>query len=620
MGFDARIIDDVNLAKLKALGNAHVLSIVTEYAHLMQPDKITVITDEQNDIAYVQRKAIETGEERPLRLEGHSIHFDGYSDQGRDKVHTRVLVQNGNKISPHINTLNRDLGLAELGELMQGIMTGKEMLVRFFCLGPLNSRFSIPALQITDSFYVAHSEDLLYRPGYSQFCHLQGEADFFCFIHSAGQLDANDCSRNIHQRRVYIDLADNRVFSINNQYAGNSLGLKKLALRLAIYKANREHWLAEHMFIMGIRPTGKERVSYFTGAYPSACGKTSTAMLPGQTIVGDDIAYLKVWDDGSCHAVNIEHGIFGIITGVNSKDDPLIYKCLTTPREMIFSNVLIHEDQPYWLEMGREIPETGFNHHGSWKNGDLDPDGKPIPAAHKNARYTIRIHELENVDEQTENPDGVRIDGIIYGGRDSDTNVPVAESLSWNHGVFIGAALESETTAATLGQEGQRVHSPMANLDFVAIPLGKYIRNHIEFGTRLSRLPRIFSTNYFLKDDDDRYLNGKLDKKVWLLWAEGRIHGEYDAIETPIGFLPQYADLQRLFRELLAKNYSEEDYLKQFSIRVEKLLSKLDRIVAAFRGEDMPVEFSRELRNQRRRLQKCRLKFKQDIIPPSAFH
>ncbi|MBK5134242.1 phosphoenolpyruvate carboxykinase (GTP), partial [Candidatus Bathyarchaeota archaeon] len=183
-----------------------------------------------------------------------------------------------------------------------------------------------------DSFYVAHSEDILYRKGYEEFRDLNGSKEFFHFIHSAGELIGNPpVTKNIEKRRIFVDLQESRVLSVNNQYAGNSLGLKKLALRLAINKANNEDWLTEHYFILGVRPKNKNRVTYFTGAFPSACGKTSTAMLPGQLIVGDDIAYLRAWDDGFAHAVNIEKGIFGIIKDVNAKNDPVIYEALTTP-------------------------------------------------------------------------------------------------------------------------------------------------------------------------------------------------------------------------------------------------------------------------------------------------
>ncbi len=448
------VLDETSLKKLEELDNIYVMAIVENYVTLLNPDKVTVITDSKEDIEYVKNLAIKNGEEKKLAMAGHTIHYDGYYDQARDKSNTKVLITPDMAMSKVINTIGRDEGLKEILKIMDGVMKGKEALVRFFCLGPLNSKFAICALQITDSSYVGHSEDILYRSGYKQFKNLKGSNDFFYFIHSAGQLDKNNNSKDIDKRRIYIDLLENRVLTVNNQYGGNSLGLKKLALRLAIYKANKEDWLAEHMFIMGIKPDKKNRITYFTGAFPSACGKTSTAMVSGQTIVGDDNAYIKMNEEGIAYTVNIEQGIFGIITDVNPEDDPVIYEVLNTPRELIFSNILVTEDTPFWLNMGKELPDKGVNLSGKWKLGNKDKEGKDIAHAHKNARYTVRIQELENADPKLNDPDGVPISGIIYGSRDSDTSVPVYQSLGWIHGVFIGASIESETTSATLGQEG----------------------------------------------------------------------------------------------------------------------------------------------------------------------
>ena len=619
MNIDPSILNKENLEKLTRLKNIHAEKIVEEFINLCKPEKVTVITDAQEDIDYVRELAIKSGEESRLSMEGHTIHFDGYHDQARDKDNTRILVTPDMKTSEVINTKDRDEGLKEVYEIMDGSMKGKEALVRFFCLGPLNSRFSISALQITDSSYVAHSEDLLYRTGYEQFKKLKGSDDFFCFIHSAGELDVRGNTVNIDKRRIYIDVLGNRVLTVNNQYAGNSLGLKKLALRLAIFKANNEDWLTEHMFIMGTRPEGRDRITYFTGAFPSACGKTSTAMIPGQLIVGDDIAYLRTGDDGRAYTVNIEHGIFGIIEDVNPVDDPVIYKTLTTPRELIFSNILINDSNPYWLGMGRELPDEGDNYWGEWEKGDRDSSGKEILPAHKNARYTVRISELENADPRLNDPDGVPISGIIYGGRDSDTSVPVYQSFDWDHGVFVGATIESETTAATLGAAGVRKLSPMANLDFLVVPLGKYFTNHLKFGRSLAETPRVFATNYFLREND-RFLNEKVDKKVWIMWMEGRVHNEYDAIRTPIGLIPKHEDLQNLFRSIFNRDYSYSDYERQFSIRTGHFLEKLERVEKIYRKEqDMPDEFWQCHKMLKENLLAARDRAGVEIIPPSFF-
>ncbi len=618
------VIDKNNFDKLIALNNSHVIKVVDEFVTICKPSKVTVITDSKEDIDYVRNRAVKLSEEARLNLKGHTIHYDGFftmnnHDQARDKENTQVLVPKGQKDSyPWINTMEREKGLMEIMGIMDGCMEGHECVIRFFCLGPKNSKFSILALQLTDSFYVAHSEDLLYRAGYEEFKILNGSDAFFYFIHSSGELTGEPpVTKNLDKRRIYIDLKEGRVLSVNNQYAGNSLGLKKLALRLAIYKANNENWLTEHYFIMGVHPKGKSRTSYFCGAFPSACGKTSTAMLPGQTIVGDDIAYLRVWEDGYVHSVNIERGIFGIIKDVNAKDDPVIFDALTTPRETIFSNVLIKDGTPYWIGDGRTTPDEGFNFSGNWNKGKKDINGKEIPLAHPNARYTIRIEELNNVDPNLHNPDGVPVHGILYGGRDSDTMPPVIESLDWEHGVFLGASIESETTSATLGAEGVRQANPMANLDFLVLSLGKYLKNHQKFGNQLDHCPKVFATNYFLKNKEGKYLNGILDKLCWVIWAEGRVHNDYEAIKTPIGYIPIYLDLKTLFKQYLQKEYTEEDYNKQFSIRPNKLLDKLDRIETMYKKEkDVPKFFWNLLENLRINLRNLLKEYPMEEISP----
>ena len=609
-------MDKINQEKLENLNNKHIIAKIEEAIELCKPAKVTVITDSKEDINYVRELALAIGEEAKLKMEGHTIHFDGYYDQARDKKHTKYLLSQDVNWGIEVNSIEKNRGLKEIYSFLDGSMAGKEMLVRFFSLGPTNSLFSLKALQITDSAYVAHSEDLLYRQGYEEFKKLNGSPDFFFFLHSAGRLEKG-VSVDIDKRRIYIDLEENRVYSVNNQYAGNSLGLKKLAFRLAINKAQNEGWLAEHMFVMGVHGP-KNRVTYFTGAFPSACGKTSTAMIPGQSVVGDDIAYLKKIN-GAVRAVNVENGIFGIIRDVNPQDDPLIYQALITPRELIFSNVLINDGIPYWLGMGKDTPDKGINHSGEWFKGKKDKEGNLIDCSHKNARYTIRLNALENIDPKANDPAGVPVQAIIYGGRDSDTTMPVVESLNWQHGVFLGATIESETTSATIGAQGVRKHNPMANLDFVSVPFKTYIENHLKFADGLKDVPKIYATNYFLKDESGNYLNSKLDKKVWVLWAEGRVHHEFEALETPVGRIPKYEDLKTLFVRELNKDYTEAEYLQQFSLRVAKYLEKMERMSRIFEDIEMPVAFTEELKAQTERLKLAKTKYGEDIISPFQF-
>jgi phosphoenolpyruvate carboxykinase (GTP) len=422
------------------------------------------------------------------------------------------------------------------------------------------------------------------------------------------------------KKRIYIDHMDNTIYSVNTQYAGNSVGFKKLAFRLAIRKADREGWLAEHMMIMGVHGPGG-RKTYFSGAFPSACGKTSTAMLPGETILGDDIAYVR--DIGSvARAVNVESGIFGIIQDVTPIDDALIYKVLTSPGEITFSNVLVKDGKPYWLGMGSELPKDGINFSGEWYEGKKDEHGNNIPLAHKNARYAVALKALENCDPELDNPMGVELRGIMYGGRDAKAYVPVQQSFSWEHGIIAyGASLETETTYATIGQEGVPEINMMSIQDFISIPLGQNVCNNLEFGKKLKKAPLVFGVNYFLRDKGNgKFLNAPQDKHVWIKWMELRVHGEAGAIRSPTGYLPKYADLRKLFDRTLNKDYAEEDYIKQFTIRVPENLAKIERVQRLYQENvsDTPSELFEILDQQRRRLVEAKERFG-DYISPESF-
>ncbi len=572
--------------KLRRIGNPKVHEFIARSCEICNPDRIFICSDSAEDIAYVRRQAVESGEEKPLAISGHTYHFDGPQDQGRDRKATKYLVPQGDDLSKALNQIEREQGLTEVKDLLKESMNGRTMIVRFLSLGPAGSVFSVPCVQCTDSWYVAHSEDLLYRPAYNMFTQQKETSDLFCILHSAGEMDQNMISSAPQKRRIYIDHTHNMIYSVNTQYAGNTVGLKKLALRLTIRKADREGWLAEHMLLMGVHgPTGRK--TYLAGAFPSACGKTSTAMLPGETILGDDIAYFRNIE-GQAKAVNAEAGIFGIIQNVNPDDDPAIYKVLTTPGEVIFSNILVHDGKPYWLGMRGEIPKQGVSFSGDWHEGKTDSEGKAIPHAHKNARYAVTLQALDNADPELNNPEGVKLSGVMYGGRDGKSYVPVQQSFSWEHGIIAyGAALETETTFATIGKEGVPEINLMSIQDFVSISLGKYVQNNLEFGRRLKQAPVVFGVNYFLRDTEGKFLNAVRDKHVWVKWMELRIHNDVRALKAPAGLIPVYEDLKKLFKETLDKEYSKEDYVKQFTIRVPENLAKLDR-VEKFHKENVP--------------------------------
>lgn len=603
--------------KIAAIPNPALHEFVARFLDLCDPARVFVSADTPEDSQYIRNTAVRNGVETRLAIEGHTLHFDNSADQGRDKKNTGILVPEGVDLGEGIETKPRNAALEDIRSILRGIMGGKEAFVCFFCLGPAGSKFAIPCVQITDSSYVAHSEAILYRPGYREFIREREKARFFRFVHSQGAVDERMTCRDLDRRRIYIDVEDDTVYSVNTQYGGNTIGLKKLAMRLAIRRGAREGWLTEHMLVMGVHGPGG-RKTYFLGAFPSLCGKTSTAMLEGETIVGDDIAYIRR-EGGEVRAVNVEKGMFGIIQGVNSDDDPSQWKALHSPGEVIFSNVLATPGGGvYWIGKDGPVPAAGTNHLGEWHPGKKDAAGKGIPPSHPNARFTLALESLENVDPALHGAEGVPVGAIVYGGRDSDTSVPVEEAFDWAHGIVTkGAALESETTAATLGKEGVREFNPMSNLDFLSIPIGRYVQANLDFSRGLKRVPRIFAVNYFIRGRDGKFLNKKTDKRVWYKWMELRVHGDVETLRAPTGLIPKYGDLKRLFREILGEEYSEDAYREQFAVRVPENLAKIARIEKIYRErvKDAPPVLFEVLEAQKRRLEEARAKLGDHIAP-----
>ena len=245
----------VNFEKVVKLENNYIYNLITKFVKLLNPKSIFICNDSVSDFNYIRKKAVEDGEERKLSIEGHTVHFDGYYDQARDKERTKFLVPKGVYLGPNLNIIDKESGLKEIFGIMKNIMYDRELYILFFCLGPANSNFSIPAIQLTDSSYVAHSEIILYRPGYEEFRRLENYKDYFQFVHSAGEVK-DGVSINVNKRRIYMDTEEDIVYSVNTQYGGNTIGHKKLAMRLGINRASKENWLTEHMFISGIHGPG----------------------------------------------------------------------------------------------------------------------------------------------------------------------------------------------------------------------------------------------------------------------------------------------------------------------------------------------------------------------------
>lgn len=608
-------LSDEHLSRLLNIRDPELHKWVADVILAAEPSSVYVAIGNEEDLNYIRRKALENKEELPTKYPMHTVHFDGLPDLARDRGNTRILLEGGGEI-PLINTKERIEGLNEIKALMKGIMKGKEMYIGFFCLGPRNSPHTIHAIQVTDSAYVMHSEFILYRTCYEHFAEKAPNIKYLRFLHSAGERNELGWSKNADKRRIYIDLNDEVVYTVNSQYAGNTVGLKKLALRLTIYRGYREGWLSEHMFIVGVKGPGG-RVTYFTGAFPAGCGKTSTALM-ADTVVGDDLAIIKEVD-GIPRAINPEIGMFGIIDGVNPVDDPEIYEILTSPEtEVIFSNVLLTEDGTVWWNGKAEEPRKGLNYAGEWWLGKKGEDGSEIKPSHPNARFTTHIKYLKNLDPRIEDPAGVPVSAMIFGGRDSDTWVPVEEAFDWNHGIVTkGASLESERTAAVLGKAGIREFNPYAILDFLSISVGKFTELHFRFGEKLKLKPKVFGVNYFLRDKDGKFLNEKVDKKVWLKWMELRVHEDVGYAETPTGRIPLYEDLVKLFDKVLGKEYTYEQYEKQFMVRIPEHLAKIERIWNIYvKIPDTPPLLFDILKEEKERLLTYKQKFG-EYIPPS---
>ena len=436
-----------------------------------------------------------------------------------------------------------------------------------------------------------HSANLLYRNVYDRFDQeVQRAGVFFTNVHSEGPNRPED----LPFARVFMDRSWLTTFAMFCTYAGNTLLLKKGNHRFAVDLATyfrKEQELSEHMFISGLTGPGGRR-TFFAGAAPSGCGKTTTAMT-GTDFVGDDLAQIWIAQDGTLRAINPECGIFGIVRDVNRESDPYLMTCLREEcTEVIWSNVLIDvHGTPHWVGNLEPYPERGVNFQGEWWEGKTDEHGQAIPLSHPNARCTIHNTAIGNYNEAVaEDPKGVHIQVVTYSGRDSDTMPPVWVAKNPDHGVVIGASILSAATATEVGAKGIR-RQPWANEPFIAGPLADYMEAQFRFfnSDRLESKPIMAGLNYFLTHkarggQGNGLLGEKRDVKVWLGWLERSVHGDVEAIETPIGLIPRYEDLKELFAGI-NKEYPRELYDKQFAFYVDNILARIDLQEAAYQQE-----------------------------------
>lgn len=518
---------------------------VMEMARMCQPDKIVWIDGSEEEKERLTQEAFKTGELIPLnqeKLPGCVYHRTAPNDVARTEDLTYICTTLRDDAGPMNNWMSPEEGYRRAGEILCGAMKGRTMYVIPFAMGPVGSPFAKYGVELTDSIYVVLNMRIMTRIGKPVLKQLGTAGEFTRCLHSKADLD-------IERRLILHFPEDNTIWSVGSGYGGNVLlGKKCLALRLASYMGKREGWLAEHMLIMGIEePNG--RIEYVAAAFPSACGKTNLAMLvppeglksKGYRIwtVGDDIAWMRIDTDGRLWAINPERGFFGVAPGTNSHTNPNMMK--TIEKNTIYTNVVLAPDGTVWWEDGEgDPPAEALDWQGRpWKPGMLDENGKPIPGAHPNSRFTAPLSQCPVSSFRTEHHHGVPISAIIFGGRRARLAPLVYESFDWEHGVYVGATMASERTAAQFGKQGEVRRDPMAMLPFCGYHMADYFHHWLEMGHRMAEPPRIFHVNWFRQDEEGHYLWPGYGENLRVIeWILARCRGEADALETPIGFVP----------------------------------------------------------------------------------
>jgi len=621
--FESRL-DATNLSRINQINTPDVLLKIANAIVMCDPDKVFINTGSPEDKQFIRELALQKCEESALPMKDHTIHYDLKDEQGRIIDRTFYISNEDEDISSLANKRLRNDALEDIREKMTGIMKGKTMIVGCYMRGPIGAPVSNPALEITSSAYVAHSAELLYRNAFKAFDNqVYTLKHFFTNIHSEGMNRPED----LPNARVYMDRSHQTTYSFNCTYAGNTLLLKKgnhrFAVDKAIYEFNGSE-LAEHMFITGLKDDDGT-LTWFAGAAPSGCGKTTTAMV-GTDFIGDDLAQMWIDKNGSVRAINPESGIFGIVQDVNREGDPLLMDCLRQVKtEVIWSNVLIDDDgKPHWVGNGEPQPSKGKNFQGYWETGLTDDNGKPVPLSHPNARCTLSSDALATYSDQSESPSGVNVKVITYSGRDSDTMPPVWVAKSPDYGVVIGACIVSAATATEVGATGVK-RAPWANAPFIPGALGDYMAAQFKFFGNPKIAPQnqpiMAGLNYFLTHaarggDSNKLLGEKRDVRVWLTWLGRRAQGRVDAILTPIGFIPKYDDLNDLFMKLIKKDYPMALYNKQFSLYIDNILARIDLQIEAYGKEkNIPERLFEILNDQKEELTALKARHGNIVLP-----
>ncbi|MDR1496755.1 MAG: phosphoenolpyruvate carboxykinase (GTP), partial [Clostridiales Family XIII bacterium] len=524
--------------------NRAVNDWVTEMAALTKPDGIVWIDGSEEEKERLTREASDTGEILPLNqdeLPGCVYHRTAENDVARVEHLTFICTSKEEDAGPTNNWMSPDEAYSKLGALFDGSMKGRTMYVIPYLMGPAASEFSKVGIELTDSIYVVLNMRIMTRMGRVAMDYLGDSPDFVKGLHS--KLDLNP-----ERRYICHFPEDNTIWSIGSGYGGNVLlGKKCFSLRIGSYLAKTQGWLAEHMLILGVEDP-KGDVEYLAAAFPSACGKTNLAMMippeyardKGYKVwtVGDDIAWMRIGEDGRLWAVNPEYGFFGVAPGTSMKSNP--NALLTTKKNSIFTNVALTGDGTIWWEgMGVDAPA----HCKDWKGNDWTPQSGE-KAAHPNSRFTAPASQCPCISPEWENPKGVPISAILFGGRRAKVAPLIYQSFDWNHGVFVGATMGSETTAAATGQVGVVRRDPMAMLPFCGYNMGDYFAHWLEMGKKIPNPPKIFNVNWFRTDEEGHFIwPGYGENFRVIKWALDRCRGDAEANEAAIGYIPRPEDI-----------------------------------------------------------------------------
>ena len=528
--------------------NPNVLKWIDEMSALVRPKNVVWINGSDEQMADLKAQSIANGELEELnqeKLPGCTIHRTAINDVARVEHRTFICSHNKDDAGPTNNWEDPQVMYKKLRAMFDGVMSERTMYVIPYSMGPIGSPYSKVGVEVTDSIYVVLNMDIMTRMGDAAWTQLGDESnDFVRGLHSKADIDEEN-------RYICHFPEDNTIWSINSGYGGNVLlGKKCFALRIASYQGKKEGWLAEHMLILGLEnPQGE--VKYIAAAFPSACGKTNLAMLIPPEVyleegykvwtVGDDIAWLNVGEDGRLWAINPESGFFGVAPGTNVKSNPNALE--STMKNTIFTNVVhnLDDNTVWWEGLDKNPPTNAID----WKGNPWNGKESSEKGAHPNSRFTAPAINCPCISTEFQNPKGVPISAIVFGGRRAKTAPLVYEARNWQHGTFVGSIMASETTAAAMSAVGVVRRDPMAMLPFCGYNMGDYFQHWLNIGAKLGdKAPKIFNVNWFRTDDEGHFIwPGFGDNMRVLDWIVKRCDDKAEAVETAIGYGPKAEDI-----------------------------------------------------------------------------